>query len=73
MILEGVYATRPELRDLLDMRVLVQVPLDIRQARLVAREGVVGPWARQWPEAEEFYFRSIMTPERFDLAVNESG
>lgn len=71
VILEGVYAARPELADLLDLRVLVDLPPDIRKARLLAREGTIGPWQRQWLEAEDFYFRNIMPPTRFDLVVCE--
>lgn len=72
VILEGVYAARPELADLLDLRVLVEVAPDIREARLLAREGAIGPWERQWHEAEDLYFRNVMPPERFDLICCES-
>ncbi|MFU8778988.1 MAG: uridine kinase family protein [Roseovarius sp.] len=71
-ILEGVYAARPELADLLDMRVLVEVAPDIRKARLLAREGAIGPWEQQWHEAEEHYYRYVMTAERFELIYCES-
>lgn len=72
VIIEGVYAARPELADLLDLRVLLEVPPDIRKARLLAREGTLGPWERQWLEAEDVYFRTIMPPERFDLVFCEA-
>lgn len=70
VILEGVYAARPELADLFDLRVAVVVPDDMRLARLAAREGTVGPWERQWHEAEEFYFREIMPADVFDIVLN---
>lgn len=60
VILEGVYAARPELADLLDLRVALLAPDDVRLARLAAREGAIGPWERQWHEAEDFYFKSVM-------------
>lgn len=69
VILEGVYAARPELADLFDLRVAVVVPDDMRLARLAAREGTIGPWERQWHEAEEFYFREIMPTEMFDIVL----
>jgi uridine kinase len=73
VILEGVYAARPELADLLDLRVVLIAPDEMRLARLVAREGAIGAWERQWHEAEEFYFASIMPTASFDVAVTASG
>lgn len=70
VILEGVYAARPELADLLDLRVALLAPDDVRLARLAAREGAIGPWERQWHEAEDFYFKSLMPPDAFDVAIN---
>jgi uridine kinase len=71
VILEGVYAARPELADLIDLRVLVTASEDVRTARLLAREGTIGPWERQWHEAEDFYFRNVMAPETFDIVFNQ--
>jgi uridine kinase len=70
VILEGVYAARPELADLLDLRVVLVVPDEVRLARLAAREGTIGRWEKQWHEAEEFYFKSVMPPDAFDVTVN---
>jgi uridine kinase len=70
VILEGVYAARPELADLLVLRVVLLVSDDVRLARLAAREGTIGPWERQWHEAEEFYFEAVMPPARFDIVVS---
>lgn len=70
VILEGVYAARPELADLLDLRVALLAPDDVRLARLAAREGAIGPWERQWHEAEDFYFKSLVPPDAFDVAIN---
>jgi uridine kinase len=71
VILDGVYAARPELRDLIDLRVLVRVSDDTRLARLHAREGGVGPWERQWHEAEAWYLAHEAPPDSFDLIVDE--
>lgn len=73
VILEGVYAARPELADQLDLRVVVVVPDEVRLARLSAREGTIGLWERQWHEAEEFYFGSVMPTASFDVVVAASG
>ena len=56
--------------DLLDLRVALLAPDDVRLARLAAREGAIGPWERQWHEAEDFYFKSVMPPDAFDVAIN---
>lgn len=69
VILEGVYAARPELADLVDTSVILAVPEDLRISRLLAREGTIGPWELQWHDAEEFYFRHVMPPDAFDVIV----
>ena len=72
VLLEGVYSARPELADLLDLRVLVDAPDDIRASRLLAREGTLGPWEQQWHEAEDHYFRTIMPQNQFDAIYDEA-
>jgi len=69
VIVEGVYAARPELADLYDLLVLVCVTERTRHRRLVAREGSIGPWEAQWHEAEEWYFGEAAPPARFDVIV----
>lgn len=69
VILEGVYAARPELADLLDLRVMLIVSDATREARLVAREGSIGPWERQWHEAEDWYFGNAAPLSGFDVVV----
>ena len=39
VLLEGAYSARPELHDLLDLRVLLHTPTDLRLRRLLEREG----------------------------------
>lgn len=72
VILEGAYSGRPELADLLDLRVLLDTSPAPRRARLIEREGhgVVDEWYARWSEAEEHYFGSIMPPDRFDLVLD---
>lgn len=69
ILLEGTYSARPELADLLGLRVLVTVSDAEREARLLMREGSIGPWERQWHEAEEHYFRTVMPVHHFDVIV----
>lgn len=72
VILEGVYAARPELGDLIDLKVVVTVSDALRETRLLAREAGIGPWERQWHEAEVHYFTQVMPPERFDFIFDAS-
>lgn len=70
LLFEGVYSARPELRDLVDLAVLVRVSEAERQQRLLAREGEISAWERQWHRAEDWYFDSIAPEGSFDLVVD---
>lgn len=67
IIVEGVYAARPELREFLDLSIMVEAPDKLRMARLIEREGEIGPWERQWHAAEDWYFEAQARRETFDL------
>jgi uridine kinase len=69
VLLEGVYSGRPELCDLVDAAVLVEVDERTRRERLVARGHDHGDWGTRWEAAERYYFEFIRRPESFDLAV----
>jgi hypothetical protein len=71
VVLEGAYTCRPELHALLDLRVLLDPPRAIRRAQLRRREGdwFRDEWDARWAAAEDHYFGSTMTPDRFDLVL----
>ncbi|MEZ5412228.1 MAG: hypothetical protein R2761_29620 [Acidimicrobiales bacterium] len=71
VILEGAYSARPELHDLLDLRVLLLAPAPLRTDRLRHRDGDTyhADWAARWSSAEDHYFGSVMPPSRFDLVL----
>ena len=72
IILDGVYSARPELRELIDLAVLVDVPDDFaRRQRLILREGqtFMDAWHALWDVAEDYYFTHIRPPSSFDLVV----
>ena len=71
VLFEGVYTARPELADLVDLRLLLWVSEATRVARLLAREGAIGAWERQWHEAEEWYFTHVVPSHVFDLILGE--
>ena len=71
VILEGAYSARPELADLLDLRVLLETDKQLRLQRLRQRDGTDwhDEWAQRWSEAEDHYYSVVMTPEAFDLVL----
>lgn len=76
VVLDGVYSARPELRDLVDLAVLVEMADDdLRRRRLVAREGEVfmAAWHALWDAAEDFYFSRVCPRESFDLIAVTDG
>lgn len=71
IVLEGAYSCRPELADLIDLAVLVDVPLPERRRRIAAREEkwFRDAWHARWDAAEDHYFRQVRPPSSFDLVV----
>lgn len=71
MILEGVYSCRPELADLLDLRVLLDPPAAVRRRQLLAREGddYRADWEVRWGAAEDEYFGTVAPHGWFDLVL----
>ncbi len=71
ILLEGTYSARPELADLVDLAILVDVPDSLRMERLLAREGEIGPWERQWHRAEDWYLARQAPVGRFDCVLRD--
>jgi uridine kinase len=72
LILDGVYSARPELRDLVDLAVLVEAADErVRRRRLLTREGeaFMAAWHALWDEAEDHYFSRVRPRASFDLVV----
>lgn len=74
VVLEGAYSCRPEMHDLLDVGVLLDVPREVRRRRLLAREGDAyrADWEARWSAAEDHHFASLMPPENFDLLLGSA-
>lgn len=72
VILEGAYVARPELTDLLDLRILLDTDPIVRRFRLLHCEGRAyrTEWEARWSVAEDHYFTSVMPPAAFDLIVH---
>ena len=71
IILDGAYSSRPELSDLLLFSVLVEAPVEVRQARLSAREDpeFLAQWHKRWDAAEEHYFTNVRPPSAFGFII----
>jgi len=71
IVFDGAYATRPELADLIDLSVLVDVPVEIRHQRLAAREDqqFLAAWHARWDAAEAYYLTHVRPKSAFDLVV----
>jgi uridine kinase len=71
VVLDGAYSSRPELADVIDLSVLVDVPTTERHRRLVERDGeaYTDTWQERWGVAEDYYFSAVRPPSSFDLVV----
>jgi uridine kinase len=72
IILDGAYSCRPELADIVDLSVLIEMSDDKqRRQRLLVREGAdfMASWHNQWDAAEDYYFSQVAPRSRFDLII----
>ncbi len=69
VVVEGVYSARPELADLVDLAVHVDVAPELRARRLAERSADPDGWVTLWERGEAYYFGSVRPPETFDLRV----
>lgn len=72
IVLDGAYSTRPELQDIINLSVLVEVQDDKkRRARLIERENeaYMNDWHARWDVAEDYYFTEVRPPESFDVII----
>jgi uridine kinase len=71
VVLDGAYSSRPELADLIDLSVFVDVPPAERHRRLAERDGsaYTDAWQARWAVAEDYYFTVLRPRSSFDLVV----
>ena len=69
VIVDGVYSARPELADLVHVRVLLEVPAEVRSRRLAGRHDALD-LVHFWDRAEQYYFAEICRPHGFDLRLS---
>jgi uridine kinase len=68
-VVEGLFAARSELGDLIDISVLVESPQSIRAARQRQRADASDDWLKRWDAAERLYLEVIRPATAFDLVV----
>ncbi|NIK80578.1 uridine kinase [Paenibacillus castaneae] len=70
IILEGIYSSLPELSDVVDFTILVDVLPELRRNRHNIREGTDDvEWHLRWDSAEDYYFSVLRPPSSFNLIV----
>ena len=71
---DGAYSARPELSDLIDLSVLVDVPVAVRHERLSTQEERtwLNAWHARWDGAEEYYFTHVLPASSFDLVITNA-
>lgn len=71
ILIEGAYSASPELADLVDLAILVDVSVEERHARLKAREEkhFLEKWHKRWDEVEAYYSTQVRPKSSFDLIV----
>jgi molybdopterin-guanine dinucleotide biosynthesis protein A/uridine kinase len=69
VVLEGVYSGRPELAELVDLAVLVDVSPERRRQRLAERDDR-SDWVAVWERGEDHYFGRVRPPGSYDLTVH---
>ena len=75
IILDGAYSGSPEIADLVDFTVLVDLPVAERHQRLAEREDTqfLRRWHEVWDDVEEYYFTVVRPKSSFDLIVSGSS
>lgn len=70
IIVEGVYAARPELADLIDLAVYLGVDPQVRAQRYAERPDDPD-WRRFWERGEAHYFGVVRPPAGFDIQLDD--
>jgi uridine kinase len=72
VMVEGVYSSRPELRDLLDAIIFIDAPRDVRRRRMLARGSADSDWMTPWMAAEDWYLEHFRPQESADLVLTSA-
>ena len=72
MILEGSYCNLPPIRKYADVRLFLDAPWDIREARLLARESAASmrQFYDRWIPLENAYFAAYRLPDDGTVCIH---
>jgi uridine kinase len=72
ILIEGAYSASPPLADMVDLTLLIDIPLEVRHARLAAREehNFLTRWHTLWDPVEALYFNQVRPKESFDIVLS---
>lgn len=73
VIVEGVYTLRPQLIDLIDLKIYVEANEDLRIKRHLERAENSSAWIRRWLAAEDFYVTQDNPAQQAQLIVHGGG
>lgn len=73
VVVEGLFVSRPELAEWMDMTICVTTDPAERRRRQAARADASPDWVRRWDGAEQWYFANVRPPDTFDLTVEASS
>ena len=73
LILEGSYCNLPGIRDHADVRLFLDTPWEIREARLLARESAASmrQFRDRWIPLENAYFEAYRLPDEGVILIND--
>jgi uridine kinase len=69
VLIEGVFSTRPELRELVDVAIFIETPREERIRRMSARAQPSTSWMDQWMAAEDWYLTHVAPDRHADLVL----
>ncbi|WP_168207486.1 uridine kinase family protein [Microlunatus elymi] len=70
VVVEGLFVSRPELADVVDLAVLVTADAALRRRRQLARADASPEWLARWDAAERWYFDQVREPDSYDLVIS---
>lgn len=69
-MLDGIYSALPKMPNVNHIKILIDVPAELRYHRHNIREGSDDlEWHHLWDPVEDYYLKVIRPPSSFDLVV----
>lgn len=72
VVVEGLFVSRPELADLVDVAILMTADAEVRAQRQRKRADASDEWLQRWEQAELWYFTHVRPIATFDVVVDTS-